>query len=522
LFLFYVDLYNCNFIKTELSRFVIVKSRKLSTQYGIKLFSSVLGSLFGILNSAIVPKALGVINYGAFSFTTNFFLKFWELFEFRTSYAFFTKVAQRPKEFSLISFYLFYAALISVMMIVFTAVAAIPVIREAVFPNIPFRIVIYALFYAISTRILDLFSKILDARGDTVFLEVQRLINRAITAALIFMLYYLQKLNVDTYFLLAISLPLFLIFLLFVFLNRKGVRISLLILNNYELFKQYVKEFWGYSAPLMPYTLIAFCVPVFDMWWLQKQGGSAQMGYYAFAFMVTYYPFMFTQALQPIFTREIAKAAKPRDIEKMSSIFNAYVPAMYSVTALFSAFVFVEADSIIMLLGGKQYEPSLLAFRILAFYPLLSLYSNLNGAVVYANEFTSLFLKLSLFFFPVGILASTVLIGDDWFNLGAVGLAIKMVVLEFSSVVVVLFILTRFLKGSFWKYLLHIILAVIPFVIIAFVSDNFIESIELIKSQPMFFQFLIKGILYVIFVAGIGFIFPKIVGLHIVKSMLKF
>src|SRR4030095_2072239 len=168
------------------------------------------------------------------------------------------------------------------------------------------------------------------------------------------------------------------------------------------------------------------------------------------------------------------------------------------------------------LFGGTEYETAGLTLKILSFYPLISVYSNLNGSVIYANGKTDFVLKLALVITPVSMIAAWFFISNgNWgLNFGSKGLAIKEIILEFISVVIILYINTDFLKLRFRNYLVHMIFSILPFIIFAYSAHYIVHWLGSAFFSPNpIILFFISGVVYSFFTLLIIWVYPMIFGL---------
>ncbi len=487
----------------------------LKKRYFYKLSTNFVGLFINLFTEAIIPRALGVISYGDFNFTTTIITQFLNLFEFRTSTCFYTKLAQRPKENKLILFYSAVTLLIFLVLIVSVVGITFSPFRQFVFQGQSWVIIIYVLFLVMLNWILDLFVKIMDAHGATVPLEKMRLANRVLGILLLVLLYFSNHLNLDNYFYYQYLLIILLLFFLYRYLKKHGYLLFGSTLSRGE-FASYFKEFYRYSGPLGLYVVLQFISICYDRWMLQHYGGSYQQGIYSFSYSISNFCFLFVVAMIPLFTRELSVAAGKSDIARMGELYRLYVPMLYAVTAYFCCFIFVESKACIALFGGEEYSSANLTLKILAFQPLVSVYSNLNGSVIYANGRTNLFLKLSLFFTPLGMLVTYLALTNSlWgFNFGATGLAMKGVGLELVTVIIILFVNTKFLKLSFRNYLMHMIFSVLPFLFFAYSSHAITQLLfqMLNVSSNIIVSFFLAGALYSFFALLVVWFYPKVFG----------
>ncbi len=492
-----------------------MSSDSLKKRYFFKLSTNFIGLLISIVTAGIIPRALGVRNYGNFNFATSIVNEILNFFDLRTSTCFYTRLSQRQKENSLLIFYSYYSIAIILLLILTITVINMTPLKMLIFANLSISIIYYALIYTILSWSLNILVYIMDANGATVPLERMRIINKIISAVIILILYFYKLLDLTTYFYYSYGILLLLIIPIFIYIRRRiGYNLKIYPFLKKDITSSYIKEFYSYSSPLAIYAIFSLISAAFDRWILQIYAGSYQQGLYSFSFTLTNFCFIFITALIPLFTRELSIAASTNNIMEMATLFRRYVPMLYAIMAFFCCFIFVEIDNVIKLFGGNEYLNAKLSMSILAFYPLVSTYSNLSGSVIYATGRTKIFFKLTLIFTPIGMLLTYFLISNNNFglNIGALGLAIKNISLELVSVVTILFINSRFLKISFVKYLSHMLLSILPFILFAYFSHYLIFG--LFHTSNTIIVFFFSGIIYSILSLISIFLFPVIFGLH--------
>lgn len=496
-----------------------MRNDSLKKRYFYKLSTNLIVFIINITTAGIVPRALGVENYGKFNYVTTVFKQIVSLLDLRSSMCFYTKFSQRQKENKLLIFYTYYVISILILLVVITFAISTTRLKILLFSNIRSSIIYYAVIYVILYWVLNLLVKVMDASGETVSLERMRIINKIISTFLILTLFFSNSLDLTTYFYFLYGTNLILIIAISITLRqRKGYKIKLYPFIKKDIRNSYLKEFYTYSKPLAYYVVLAFVGTTFDRWILQKYGGSFEQGLYSFSFVLSNFSFLFVTALIPLFTRELSVAAGESDLLKMAKLFRRYVPLLYAITAYFSSFIFVEIENLIKLFGGTEYLNAKMTLSLLAYYPLVSTYSNLNGSLIYATGRTKIFFKLTLFFLPAGMILSFLLISNGHFglNLGATGLAIKELFIEFVSINVILFINSRFLKIHFWKYVSHMLFSVIPFLVSAYSAKYIVIFLfsNFRFGSSIIVIFLLSGILYSFFTLLFTLLFPVIFGLN--------
>lgn len=213
-----------------------------------------------------------------------------------------------------------------------------------------------------------------------------------------------------------------------------------------------------------------------------------------------------------LFTREVSELVGQNNIRAIAKLFDSYVPTLYVTVSFFSCFLFFHADNVINLLGGEGYNGATLALKVLAMYPLVSTFSMMSGSVIYATERTVIFRNMSFVLTPIGVFVSVILVSPiAGISLGAAGLAIKNISIEFLAVIVILFLNSRFLKISFRKYFFHIIYIPVIFLVCAGASTYFVNSMSIMKHSGALMSVIASGIVYSAIFVTVIYFYPKLI-----------
>lgn len=483
----------------------------LNRRYFFKIGSNVVAILSGICISAIVPRALGVSRFGDFSFANNVITQILTFLDMRTSTCFYVKLSQRREDRKLITFYSIYTIAAFLILFGLVAVLTIPSYKQLLFETIDSRIIWFALFLVCVKWLVDVLIRVADAHGVTQTVESIKMLMYLVSAGVLVALFYFNVIDINVFYLHQIATFGLLMFLIFSFLNREKVGLSLKLSMNYSDFKSYGKEFFTYSFPLAFYLTTTLITEIFDRYILQYYGGSYQQGLYGFSFAMASMMILFVTAMVPLFTRELSIAFVENNIELASNLYRKYVPILYVVVAYFCCFLFVNANDVLLLFGGKEYKEAVDPLRILLLYPLASTYSNLNGSVVYARSGNTLFRNLAMILHPLGMVISYLLISNYFLHLGAIGLSIKVFLVELISVIVITIYISRYLKMTLYKYFLHMIFSPVILLGIAFLVKNALVYFWSVEDGNIL-GFLSSGVLYTLLSALMIWFFPIFIG----------
>ena len=487
-----------------------LKIDSFGKRYAYKLLSNISGIIIGIISFFIVPRALGPKYFGDYSFLTNVYTQVINFLDMRASTCLYIKLSQNRDDRNIIPFYSLFGILIITILFISTwMITSNQSILNHLLPDQEVLFVYMAVVLTVIMFIQEQLAKIMDSYGLTIFCEKNRMYIRFVNILLIVVFFYFMTLNIKTYFLLNIVSWVF--FILIILYYLKKINVSFSPAMDSIVIKEYSKVFSHYCAPLLAYMVIGFFSEYFDRWILQKYGGSIQQGYYAFAFNISNISMIAVSSIFILFTRELSVSFGKKDIRSIGKLFDAYVPSLYLFVAYFSCFLYFQADNIISMLGGESYKSASSALKILSIYPMVSTYSMMSGSIIYATERTVIFRNLSFILAPLGALASIILISPiAGMNLGAVGLGIKILSVEFISVVVILFINARYLNLSFKKYLFHLIYIPIILLLIAWLSSGIVGLFDFMKFGILL-SIMMFGLIYSVMSVSIVYCCPSLI-----------
>lgn len=273
-----------------------------------------------------------------------------------------------------------------------------------------------------------------------------------------------------------------------------------------EIVPGYVK----YCCPLVMTTVISFLYSYFDTWILQYFGGSSQQGLFQIANQFAMISLLATSSMLNIFWKEIASAYERNDKQKVQYIYSKAIRGMVMFGAVISGFLAPWTNQIIQMLLGESYIGAVPILAIMFFYPIHQSIGQLTCAFFLATNQTRIYSLTSiivmLISMPLTYLfqapASGYLIPG--LGLGALGLALKTVVINIASVNISLYVISRLQQ---WKYdYIHQFIAICSTSIIGYGSY---WGAQLLGGSVFVFSFKIT-LLFQGFIAAI-FYFPTIV-----------
>ncbi|WP_138765281.1 oligosaccharide flippase family protein [Pseudoalteromonas sp. S201] len=475
----------------------------LKKRYTLKLIANIIAGLINIIIVAIVPKALGPIVYGQFVYIQQFFTQIIAFLDAGTSTAFFTKISANQSRKELISFYFVFSLLLLLTLFGFVYTLELSNTLETFLTGIPTNFVYLGVWFGFLTWFTQVYIKISDAYALTVSVEVVKISHKIIM--LVALLYCINSLVFDLqlyfyYHFLSLLVFISVVTLLFF---KKGIYSSDLVNSKIEM-KKISLEFLSFSSPLFVFNMIAIGISLFDLWLLQRISGSIETGYYGLAYSIAAMCFLFTSAMTPLITRELSKAYAENRVDEMRRLFSRYVPMLYAIAAYFGAFIAFSSEGLLEIFTDERFKDAHLTLMVIAFYPIHQTYGQLNSALFFAIEKTTLYRNIGILSSIIGLVFTFLFI--YLFELGAVGFAWKMIISQIIGVNIQLFVNVIWLKLRFKSFVIHQLYSTIFFMIIALISTNVLKY-----SNDLIANFLVSGIAYTLLVFVGIILMPSIV-----------
>lgn len=481
----------------------------LKKRYSIKLSSNIITGLINIVIVAIVPKALGPIVFGQFSYLQQFFNQVTALLDAGTSTAFFTKLSAKQERKELLKFYFIFANLLFSLLISIVFLFDLLSISNYFLADIPMTLVYFGGLLGFLTWLTQIYIKISDAYALTVSAELVKIAHK--TLMLLFLLYIINYLAFDLtiyFYYNYFSAFTFLCILTYLFMRKKVLSFHTLMIK--VEYKNLTREFMQFSSPVFIFSLVAIGISLFDIWLLQKVSGSVETGFYGLAYSIAAMCFLFTSAMTPVISREFSLSYVKKDITRMKTLFSRYVPMLYAVSAFFGVFIAFESENLLNIFTDNRFQDAYLALMLMAFYPIHQTYGQLNASLLFASEQTRLYRNIGLFSSLIGLFFSVCFI--YYFELGALGFALKMIITQFISVNIQLVYNAKFLKLDIKPLLSHQIYSILFLALPAYICSHFFNFWD----EPLY-NFIFSGFLYSI-LSLVGIItFPAIVNLDRVE-----
>lgn len=214
-------------------------------------------------------------------------------------------------------------------------------------------------------------------------------------------------------------------------------------------------EYWRYCRPMILLSWVTFLCEFADRWLLQRFGGAHQQGYYQVAFQFAAVSLLATSSILNVFWKEIAEAHARRDMATVSSLYRIVNRGMVMLGAMVSGFLIPWAGPIVEVFLGRSYASATAVLMVMFLYPIHQSMGQIGGTMLLAEGQTRTFTK-------IGILGSVASVPLSYLvqaprdldllpglGLGALGMALKIVVLNVVSVNLQAWVIAR---NNGWRY----------------------------------------------------------------------
>jgi len=472
-----------------------------------------LGILF--ITGIIIARTLGPSEYGNFNFLLGSFTSLVTLVDMASSSAFYTFISQRKRGKI---FFIYYANwVIAQLFILLIFTLTVPnSFKQKIWLGQSSELLILALFATFSINLIwRLAGQIGESIRDTVGVQIRNLTLAVAYLLCVVGLAGFDMMNIKKIFIVNIILYLFLSYLYF----RRMCRIGIVTNEMHEDFKAIYGEYKRFCLPLVAYTIIGFIYSFADYWMLQKYGGSVQQGYYSIGYRFAFLSLIATTSILQIFWKEIAEAYSTGNSDKVRILYKRVSRGLYFAGAVISCVLIPFSKEILSLLLGAQYQAAWLPLGLMFLYPIHQSMGQITGTMLFATEKTKVKSIIGIFFMISSIVMAYFMLAPEdaiipGLNMGAVGLALKMLICQFIEVNLMAFFVSRYVNLAFdWSHQLYVLLILLS---LGFFCKFFVErGLSLFYSgEHVIFTMFGSGFLYLISVATLVRFSPSIAGFN--------
>jgi O-antigen/teichoic acid export membrane protein len=491
----------------------------LKKRYFYKLSSSVVSIPISMVTLGFIPRMLGPENYGNFYFLIYVFTQIASFIGSGNNFLL-TRLAENTDDHGLKRFYFNFIGTGFFLLVIFVLISSSFGIDNIIFPDQNLKYIWMALLLVLCLCFSQIVSGIIDVYALTVKGEIVVILSKISGMLFLLFIYWSNRHNLTAVFTYRYFMVLFLIIGFFIVLKKNRISIYPLKKNTALETKNYIRGFYDYSMPLYMFSVIAILCNYLNRWLLQIFGGSIQQGYFSISNQISSFVILFSAALTPLLLREFSVSMGRNDVKRIAALFQRFIPMFYSIAAYFCIFIMFQAQNVVLIIGGKNFDNAVISVAIMSLYPMHYTTNGIIYPVFYSTRNTKLLRTLGILFYLVPLPFFFFLLAPNKYfglNLGANGYAIGMVFFTFIAYNIYLWFSTRILSISFMPLFLHQFYSALLFALTAIISiqlsnrlfDNFTVS------------FLVSGIIYTIGTVVLLISFPSL--FHVTKEeILKF
>jgi O-antigen/teichoic acid export membrane protein len=199
-------------------------------------------------------------------------------------------------------------------------------------------------------------------------------------------------------------------------------------------------------------------VSLIDSYLIQRLYGSSEQAYFALSMRWSSIVLIFTSSVLMIYWREIAKRIASGERHRASIMYLSFDKMLFFLSLTFAFWLSITGKALIPLVAGKVYTEAVPVMAIMAFYPVQQNLGQLNGVAFLASERTVQYRNTAILTSVPSMMATYFLLASPasllpGLGLGAIGLALKMVIVGLCTVQVYIWSNCKFFGISYWNLL---------------------------------------------------------------------
>ncbi len=483
----------------------------IKSRFTISLLVNILKGFLSFVTVLVLARGLGPALYGNFAFLLGSFVAFKSLLSLGTSHAFYTFMCQKPRGGKFLAVYGGWQLIQFFLMILFVGVLAPDEWIKNIWVDQKIELILLS-FIAVfmQQQAWQVMVHIGESTRLTNRVQFMNLVIAIIHLLIVFGLWFSDLLELK--FLFSIIICEYIFALVVALRLLKVFALPVEPFNGKKIFNEYVI----YCSPLIIYSLLGFAHEFADRWLLQYFGGSEEQGLYEVSYRFCTVSLLAATSIMNIFWKEFAEAKENGSLERMRTIYTKFSRFLFAFGAIISGFLIPWSNEIIRLFLGKPYINGVPVLAIMLVFSIYAAAGQVNNTVMYAANRTKEQLFIGAVFMTVSILVSYFLQAPQnamvpGLELGAIGMAIKRVLLALISVNIITWWIGRSYSWKFsWIYQ-FVNLAGTLF--LGWVAQKVAVALIPPVSTSLFFSVGAALFIYIIMVGYMFWSFPGLAGL---------
>jgi O-antigen/teichoic acid export membrane protein len=496
-----------------------INSKSIKVRMATAIVSNSCRAGISFIAGLLIARGLGPSGYGNFRFLLSSCVTICTLLDFGVANGFFTFISQQSDNFKIYRFYYLWLTVqfVFIALLIGTLLPGFLVTKFWLGHSRSIIILAFVASFLQQQAWQALISRLGEAARYTVKVQILNICIALSYFIVVLILLFVHNITLHSMLWLIIVqyVVFFLISLWYMQLWGKFACIK-----NVQVDSATVKRYWNYCYPLAVFNIVSFLYGFGETWFLQRLSGATQQGYYQIAYQFAAISLLATTSILSVFWREIAEAVALKDTAKIGRLYNGVNKSLVFAGAMLSGFLIPWSKELIITLLGSPYLASWPVLFVLFLYPIHQSMGQVGATMFIASEKNRLYAKISILFMLASIPITYFLLAPptgcflSGFGLGALGYAIKMVVLNIISVNILAWFVANYFKFPYeWKFQVY---SVVSTLVLGYFAKGIIGYFWDIRGNVF-----IATILPMLFSAGIYFFlvgwllwyFPTLIGL---------
>ena len=406
------------------------------------------------LTALYLARELGPDEYGRLSYIVAIAMAVRQLIDVQTSRAFYTFISAKTRSKKFIQFFLYWIVLQFVLAACLTVFLVPELLFERIWAGGSITLVVLGLAAVfMQHQLWVVVASILESDRRNFLVNIAAAAITASHAAVLVTFSYFEILYINLIF----GALIFEWLVGAIFLYRAGMNKKKFSTTSNDSVRSILSEYLDFCAPLVPYAFVTFLYAFFDRWLLQQTSGFAEQAYYALATQFSAIAIVAMAPLIKILWKEYAEAYERQRYEEVGALLTFYNRAACLLVSVVVAIMLPFSSKLLEATLGDDYSSALPALMVMLVFPCQQIVNQLFVAFLLAAKKTSLQTNVGYIFMLASMpLTYLILAPQDWaiggLHGGAVGLAVKIVVMQSFQLLLLVYVINRYTPISLPHY----------------------------------------------------------------------
>ena len=495
---------------------VVIHSTSVKTRFSVSVGLNALRAIISFATGLIIARALEPTGYGDLMFLLGSFVALRSLLDLGSSNAFFTFLSQRTRGKRFYLTYFFWLAFQFVLTVLLLWLIIPSALFEKIWVGHDRDIALLAFVSAfMQQQVWQAVGQIGESMRKTIKVQLLNFAVSLVYLAVILFVSLNSQLSIKKILFVLIGQYVVATVFAYRILNIAG---AVSIVEEKPLI-DILCDYWKYCKPLAALALFNFLYIFGDKWMLQRFGGATQQGYFQISNQFATVSLLATTSILNVFWKEIANAWEKQDRARVAMLYRKVSRGLVMFGAIISGFLVPWSEHIVNVFLGAAYTNAWPVLAIMLLYPIHQSMGQISGTMFLASGQTRSYMFLSITMMLLSLYVTYLVLApasDKWvsgFEMGALGMAYKMVLLGLVSVNIQSWILARIGGWKFdWAFQVVGIPLVITFGFIAKMLAGMLWNAKNTSIDGLMIQATITGMIYFITVVVLIYELPWLIG----------